>query len=250
MNLISTSGYLQSGKDEVTKMIQYLTSKDKDSMDYFTWLDSIDRTITWQNKKYAGPLRKVCSVLLGIPEHKFDDIKVKTMELPEEWWYVVRDGKLYPYQEYKLGDVIYKPTVRNFLQRVGTEAFRNVIHPNTWINALYADYNSDSKWIISDVRFIGEADAVRKRGGLILRVNRFDLKFDNKDLCVCGKGGICPNNKTGDDKVCHRKELERYFHESETNMDNYDFDYIIENKGSIEELLEKVKKMLQHFNIS
>jgi hypothetical protein len=270
MNILALNGKIQSGKDQITKMIQYLTSQEKNSIDYFSWEKSsynIKNIYTWENKKYAAALRKVCSVLLGIPEEQFEDINVKNLQLSEEWWYVIRDGKLYPYEQYKEGDVIYKPTVRNFIQRVGTEAFRQIIHPNTWINALYAEYKpkyieahgeghhwinshfEDPKWIISDVRFIGEADAVKKRNGAVIRVNRYDLNFDENNYCTCGKNGICPNNKIGDDKKCHHSELERYFHESETNMDNYKFDYVIENKGSKEELLEKVKLMLKHFNI-
>ena len=68
-------------------------------------------------------------------------------------------------------------------------------------------------WIISDVRFPNEARAVKDRNGILIRLNR----------------------NTGLESM----------HESETALDNYDdWDYIIENNDTIEDLIEKVKEIL------
>ena len=104
-------------------------------------------------------------------------------------------------------------------------------------------------WIISDTRFLTEAKSIKERGGIIIQVNRFNLKLDENNNCMCNSGDICPNGKTKYGRCCRKSELERYFHLSETELDNYDFDYIIENKGTKEELLEEVRKMLKKYNI-
>src|SRR5690606_36298880 len=76
---------------------------------------------------------------------------------------------------------------RGFLQKLGTEVGRN-LHPRAWEYALFADYKSQREkievdgaeeyqdvypnWIITDVRFENEAEAIRSRGGLNIRVFR------------------------------------------------------------------------------
>ena len=39
-------------------------------------------------------------------------------------------------------------------------------------------------------------------------------------------------------------ELRKFEHESETALDNYQFDYEIDNNNTVEELIEKVKEIL------
>lgn len=115
-------------------------------------------------------------------------------------------------------------TPRLLLQLLGTKCGRNIIHPNIWVNSLMREYfcvQSDlapngidcPNWIITDLRFLNEMEAVKKRNGITIRVNR-DLE-ESKDE-----------------------------HESETELDNVEFDYVIDNNDTIEELIEKVKQIL------
>ena len=77
------------------------------------------------------------------------------------------------------------------------------------------------------MRFLNEMEAVKKRGGITIRVNR--------PCSICGGSGYhkmsCPVSKSGE-------------HLSETSLDKAEFDYVVENSGSIEELIEKVKQIL------
>jgi hypothetical protein len=176
----------------------------------------------WIVKKFAGKLKEVASLLTGVPAHKFEDQDFKKTNLSSDWqtWY--------PY--------IDRPepmTVREFLQKLGTEAMRQGLHTNVWVNALFADYKPQSNkavaeflaaeglpqsmnageenypsWIITDCRFPNEAVAIREREGVLLRLNR--------------------NGDTGE-------------HISETALDNFEFDYVIENTGSLEELVAKIR---------
>lgn len=69
--------------------------------------------------------------------------------------------------------------VRTLLQRLGTEAVRDVIGENAWIDALDRKIRADGTVdvVVSDVRFPNEADWIRERGGVIVRIRRPD--FDN-----------------------------------------------------------------------
>ena len=130
-------------------------------------------------------------------------------------------------------------TPRLLLQLLGTKCGRNIIHPNIWVDSLMREYKASEthkvpryydevnkkglagyegiweypNWIITDMRFLNEMEAVKKRGGITIRVNR-NLE-ESKDQ-----------------------------HESETELDNAEFDYVITNDGTIEELIEKVREIL------
>jgi hypothetical protein len=75
---------------------------------------------------------------------------------------------------------------REFLQRYGTEAHRDVFDPEFWVKALmdeiYARSNQQtplesarSVVVISDMRFENEARAVHNAGGEVWKVHRNDL---------------------------------------------------------------------------
>ncbi len=113
-------------------------------------------------------------------------------------------------------------------------------------------------WIISDVRFPNEAEAIKNRGGINIRVERFCYD-SSEDFLVCNpdpelrKIGIQDYNIN---KTLSLKEITDIAkahgyvplseqHESETALDNYnDWDYVIDNNGTIEDLIEKVKQIL------
>jgi hypothetical protein len=242
INLIGISGQIGSGKDTVGKIIQYLTSKDylQGIGDIESYLESnTDYNFghwNWQIKKFASKLKEICSILTGIPVKNFEDQEFKKSELGEEWDYL-------NYEHSMRGDTV-KMTVRELLQKVGTDAMRDTVHPNVWVNSLFGDYkleNEEStylnpyptieypKWLITDLRFPNEFQAIKDRGGICVRVNRFETQtFYNPNVSF--PDGIP-------------------IHESERALDDYPFDYEITNKGSIEELIEEVKKMLLHFEI-
>ncbi len=101
-------------------------------------------------------------------------------------------------------------TPRQLLQRMGTEAMRGTFGPDIWIKALFAKvdrYQSTGlqpDFVVSDVRFKNEADAIRARGGYVVRIERPMIQPHNPDT-----------------------------HASETELDGYDFDRVISNKGTI-----------------
>ncbi|MHB1973804.1 MAG: deoxynucleotide monophosphate kinase family protein [Acidimicrobiales bacterium] len=103
------------------------------------------------------------------------------------------------------------PEVRCLLQRLGTEAGRNVLGADVWVRSLLD--RPPVRLAVSDCRFVDEAEAVRARGGLVVRVDR---------------PGFGPVNG----------------HVSETALDGYDFDAVLVNDGSIEDLSAKVEAIV------
>ncbi|WJN63390.1 deoxynucleoside monophosphate kinase [Streptomyces phage phiScoe55] len=103
------------------------------------------------------------------------------------------------------------PEIRRLLQRAGTEAGRKVLGANIWVDSLMKDFDRENEaLVVTDVRFPNEADAIRKAGGVVVRINR---------------PGVGPKEDPGG-----------WVHESEVALDHYDFDVTVNNNGTIEEL--------------
>lgn len=219
-NLIGISGRAGSGKDTVGSIIQYLTSEcgNSNSSRYRSYEEFLSKgggsaprnfdhhyQSDWEVKKFAGKLKTIASLLSGANIEDFEDQEFKKGRMTADW------GMTY----------------REFLQKLGTEAMRDGLHENVWVNALFADYKATVKewdeygndrvieypsWIITDMRFPNEMEAIEERGGITIRVNR-------------------PGADVGT-------------HPSETALDDAEFHYTIENDGTLEELIEKVKRLL------
>ena len=212
--IVGINGKISSGKDTVGSIIQYLlcnnvgsiTLEDITSSEDHNWW--LEEQSSFETKKFAGKLKAMASLLVGVPVEKFEDQDFKKLNMNPEW------GMTY----------------REFLQKLGTEAMRDGLHTNVWVNALFADYRpTDSNWndsllkhkkedmfypnwIITDMRFPNEMKAVVEKGGITIRVVR-------------------PGTVTVD-------------HLSETALDDAKFNYEIVNDGSIKDLVEKVKEIL------
>lgn len=177
----------------------------------------------WEIKKFAGKLKEIASLLTGISLEKFEDQEFKKTNLSDEWSSLQQSG---------IGKVWTHMTYREFLQKLGTEAMRDGLHTNVWVNALFADYkcpecnsipsqvcfgHRNPNWIITDMRFPNEMEAVVEKGGITIRVVR-------------------PGTVTGE-------------HLSEIALDGHTMHYEIINDGTLEELVEKVKEILIKENI-
>lgn len=272
--IVGISGKKCSGKDTIASIMQYLIDANEreqalikypDELPIYTfeeWMELQNTGIEvygttfadyfsrWDRKAFSRKLKKIVHLLTGVNAGSLDKEEIKSQLLPLLW----KTSK---------GLV---PTYRQFLQRLGKDCIRDMIHPDAWIIALFIDYVPTSsytetrfnatqakdgkylipripeipkqhwdkestptfvhkqkilvypKWIITDVRFPNEAKAIKDRKGILLRVTRDGLEQDS--------------------------------HPSETSLDDYtEFDYIIPNNGTFLELIEKVKIILEHFEI-
>ena len=200
--IISVSGPIGSGKDTIAQIIQEITPYHK-----------------WEIQKWAGKLKTIGELISGIPKEKFEDQEFKYTNLPAMW---DKDGE--------------PMTVRDLLQLLGTEAMRNGLHENVWVNALMSDYTPNHyligsmtrhlddatalypNWIITDTRFPNELEAAKTRNGISIKVHRPGSKSDAKQAQ----------------------------HASETALNNVtDWDYVISNDGDIDDLRNKVYEVLE-----
>lgn len=98
-------------------------------------------------------------------------------------------------------------TYRELLQRFGTEVGRS-IDPDLWIKSTFNYMEPEGNYIITDVRFKNEAKVCLDKGAVLIRINR---------------------------------ETENMEHQSEHDMDDFkDYTHIIDNNGTLEELIDKV----------
>lgn len=188
--LIGISAKKRAGKNLVAKLInEILVESGKEK---------------YEEKAFAYYVKKFCSEITGIPMSGWETEEDKDKELGPEW--SVYDN---------LGIKI-KITRRKFMQRFGSDAITAHLHPNAWVNALFGTYNSEMKWLVTDVRFMNEVYSVqRDRPGYLIRIQR-------------------PSTDNHGDN-----------HSSETALDKYQgWDFLIINDGTIKELKEKVRLIL------
>jgi hypothetical protein len=88
--------------------------------------------------------------------------------------------------------------VRHRLQQIGTEENRDVYGADTWVDAaetwLHSIYkaNSIDKFVIADIRFDNEAEWIKRKGGIVIRVdsNRNRSGMDEKALQHSSEAGV------------------------------------------------------------
>jgi transposase-like protein len=234
VNLIGVSGKIGSGKDTVGKIIQFLTSENRDDRELGSFLQTEEFLMSpYTIKKFAGKLKDTACLILGCTRTQLESHEFKASSLGPEWGHM---------------------SVRTFLQRLGTEAGRHMIHQNIWVNATFADYNKYCKWLFTDMRFENERMAILKRDGITIRVNRYC--YDSaEDFLVTNPDAILSNAaielvKANDMEAIKKMALSNGYvpiieqHPSETALDHATFDYVIDNNSTIEDLVEKVKVIL------
>jgi hypothetical protein len=124
--IIGINGKIGSGKDTIGEIIQGLCLTNKNQ--------------TFEIKKFAGKLKQIGSILTGIPVEKFEDQEFKKALLGEEWGTVRHNplNNIEPFEKFLFNELM---SVREFLQKLGTEAMRDGLHKNVWCNALFSDYS-------------------------------------------------------------------------------------------------------------
>lgn len=136
------------------------------------------------------------------------------------------DGQMYlDFKEYAIGErkilserEFESKKFRNLLQWAGTDFFR-IRDPAFWVKIIQKQIieNQYCNFIIPDMRFPNEMQMVTDLGGVTVQILR-DVDVKSEDA---GK------------------------HLSETALDNAQYNYILENYGSIPELIENTKLLME-----
>ena len=171
--LIGIAGKKQVGKNTVASMLQYLFAS-KEHREFIIL-------------PIAFMLKNATADILHCKKERLEDEWFK--ELPISW----------------LNNI----TVREFLQKLGTEVGRT-IDKDLWINAYLRKIDPNADIIVPDIRFQNEANKIKeyKPGNIIIKVVKDTELKDN--------------------------------HISETSSDTIEGDYIIHNNKSFSDLYRRV----------
>lgn len=206
--LIGIMGLKGSGKDTVAKMLP----------------------ISWHRMAFADTLKDITSILFGWDRGMLEG----SSESSREW-----REKVSTYWSKELGIKDFTP--RMALQLLGTDVFREHFHQDIWVKVLKNRIiNTNSDVVITDVRFLNEANMIKELGGNIVQVIRGELPEwwgTAKEL----------NNQHiyGPNDLEKWKQLEG-IHPSEYSLaGKIEPDYVIHNDGTLDDLHEKVKEMLK-----
>jgi energy-coupling factor transporter ATP-binding protein EcfA2 len=185
--IIGITGKIGSGKTTISKYME---------------------EIGYQEYQFAKPLKDIAKIF------GYTEIQVNGSQ----------SDKLEPHP-------LWKVPAREFLQKLGTDIFRDKLHEiipamkietSIWVDIFRHQITQNpgnKNWVVSDVRFEDEADAIRSMGGVIIRVQKKDQKTS---------GG----------------------HISETSMDLIKADYNIENSnitlGELRDIVQMIGRQLMH----
>lgn len=208
--IIAISGKAQSGKDTICKMIQYCITYYK---------SSVPSTYPFGLKDYEKSLDSSLERMSRLFTFRFAEL------LKDSIAAILGCGRR------RLEDINFKNseiswiledskpiTVRRFMQRFGT-ALRREFSEYFWADSVLR-YRELGDMIIPDLRYKTELEAIKNKDpeNIIIRVNRPGVQLMD--------------------------------HPSETELDDYEgWDYVIENDGTLEDLLYKVKDFCKKFNL-
>ena len=123
------------------------------------------------------------------------------------------------------------------LQLMGTEAGRDVFHKDLWVHTVERRCDPSKNYVIADVRFPNEIEAIQNMGGIIVRVRRGDDPHWFSDALTTNL-----NEKAGnslDLMRLHNPEI----HYSEWAWIGCNNNVTITNDSSLEELVIIVDKL-------
>ena len=170
---------------------------------------------------FAKPLKDACAVMFGWSRELLEgdtEMSRKWREEPDSYW------------SEKFGREF---TPREALQKMGTEAGRDVFHKDIWVISLL-NRAKGKDVVVTDVRFQNEIEYIQDNGGIVIRVKR----------------GSDPDWFKHLEKIELETERTKFMqhehiHKSEWDWVGCEFDYTIANNGTIQDLGKDVERVLQ-----
>lgn len=176
---------------------------------------------------FAGLVKDVTAVMFGwdrvLLEGDTDESR-EFREMPDKFWST------------KFG---YSFTPRLALQKMGTEAGRNVFHDNFWIDSLEKYLDPTADYVITDVRFLNELNFVHNHGGVIIEINNGEKPFWYETAAKANDGYITSNAYMLEEIKIHESEW-RWIHPKL-------IDGQINNNGTKEDLSDNLLMELTKF---
>ena len=192
--------------------------------------DILEESYGFKKQSFAGPLKDATATVFNWPRHLLEG------DTPEsrEWRETVD-----PYWTEQLG---YEVTPRLAMQKMGTEAGRDVFGDKIWVTALKSRIDNDAlnlDHVITDVRFPNEIDIIREWGGKVYRVKRGEDPEWYETARIQNTSPKSVNVEIG--KTMEKRYPE--IHVSEWAWAGADFDDIIENDLTIDDLKSRIEEL-------
>lgn len=175
-------------------------------------------------ESFANSVKDACAAIFGWDRSMLEGDTAESRvwrEQPDEWWSKTLSKEFSP---------------RLALQLMGTEAGRNVFHPDLWVHTVLrrCSQKPESNYVIADVRFPNEINAIAEAGGKIVRVRRgVEPEWYNLAL-EC--------NLTGKQEVMRNSYPE--VHYSEWAWIGCHYDIVMDNNCSLDELRTRVDRLV------
>jgi hypothetical protein len=209
--IIGVCGFIGSGKDTIA--------------DYLVNLHHFRR------ESFANTLKDAVSAVFGWDRTMLEGRTKQAREWREQvdpWW------------AERLG--IPHLTPRWILQNWGTEVCRKNFHDDIWIASLENKLRaSTDDIVISDCRFPNEIAAIKKAGGRVVRVVR-GAEPEWYQLAVSRNRGPNGNSSWA---LSGRKLEQLGIHASETAWVGTQFDTVLDNNGTLEDLYQQIMHLAQ-----
>ena len=209
--IIGVCGFIGSGKDTIA--------------DYLTNFHGFRR------ESFANTLKDAVSFVFGWDRTMLEGRTKQAREWREQvdpWW----------------SERLNMPnlTPRWVLQYWGTEVCRKAFHDDIWIASLENKLrNSKDDIVISDCRFPNEIKSIKDAGGIVVRVVR-GPEPQWYDAAVSVNKGEWGNMNW----AISRDQIAKLgIHASETAWVGTEFDAVLTNDGTIDELMAKIKGLVQ-----
>ena len=207
--IIGVCGFIGTGKDTIA--------------DYLVNIHQFRR------ESFAGTLKDAVSSVFGWDRELLEGRTKQSRawrEQKDEWW------------SERLGKTI---TPRWVLQYWGTEVGRQAFHDDIWIASLENKLRtSTDNIVISDCRFPNEIKSIKDAGGMVIRVKRGPEPEWYDSAISMNRGQVGNMNwALSKDRIAKLG-----IHASETAWVGTDFDAVLDNDTSIEDLFTKVRGLV------
>lgn len=242
---IGLNGLAGSGKDTVAKMLKTILSKEWNSLEecktyYFSRYTNPTQSATFPISSddkdspvmciaYADQLKEICSTIFGIPVQRFyqnkstawicinDKFQYTEIKPTEASNIVTAEDYYYNQSDFsENSNVKYWMSLREILVYIGTYVLQQSVNKQIFVNIvrnkireeLFKNHNLKYV-IITDHRFLHELEYIRENNGITITINRNSVQqLDN----------------------IAEHDLD----------DEEDYDYIIDNSGSYDELFKTI----------
>lgn len=207
--IIGVTGFIGSGKDTVA--------------DYLCTFHGFKRV------SFAASLKDAVSSVFGWDRELLEGSTKTSREWREQkdvWW------------SERLGMEI---TPRWVLQYWGTEVCRNSFHKDIWVASVENKLRqTKDNIVITDCRFSNEVTSLKNVGGITMRVERGEQP-EWYDAAVSYNKGEFGNMSWSISKARLDKQN---VHASEYSSVGLNYDYYIDNNGTIDDLHQKIKSIV------